>query len=94
MGAHRPVWFAVMIARPAGGTAPPATATLAQVHCAQARADHYRDGVLQAGMVITVEPGIYIGGLGGVRIEDMVHVTEDGCEVLTQTPKPETIPCL
>ncbi|HQK93388.1 MAG TPA: Xaa-Pro peptidase family protein [Armatimonadota bacterium] len=52
------------------------------------------DDVLRPGMVMTVEPGIYIGGLGGVRIEDMVYVTEDGCEVLTQTPKPEAIPCV
>ena len=42
---------------------------------------------LQPGMVITVEPGVYIPGEGGVRIEDMVLVTDSGCEVLTPTTK-------
>lgn len=42
---------------------------------------------LDEGMVITVEPGIYVPGLGGARIEDMALVVRGGCEVLTRTPK-------
>jgi Xaa-Pro aminopeptidase len=42
---------------------------------------------LQPGMVITIEPGVYIPGWGGIRIEDMVLVTESGCKVLTPTAK-------
>jgi len=41
-----------------------------------------QDEPLPAGAVVTVEPGIYIPGLGGVRIEDMVEVTDDGCVVV------------
>ncbi len=43
--------------------------------------------VLKHGMVVTVEPGVYIKGWGGIRIEDMVRVTRDGCVVLTRVPK-------
>jgi len=43
--------------------------------------------ILRPGMVITIEPGIYIPGKWGVRIEDMVVVTERGCEVLTAPSK-------
>jgi Xaa-Pro aminopeptidase len=42
---------------------------------------------LQAGMVVTVEPGIYLAGRFGIRIEDTVAVTDAGCQVLTPSPK-------
>ncbi len=51
------------------------------------RLNTYTEAILEPNMVITIEPGIYIEGLGGVRIEDVVLVTEDGCEVLTKLSK-------
>ena len=45
------------------------------------------DTLLQEGMVYTIEPGIYVPEIGGVRIEDDVHVTKDGAVALTQYPK-------
>jgi Xaa-Pro aminopeptidase len=45
------------------------------------------NAALEPGMVITVEPGIYLPDWGGIRIEDDVLVTPDGCEVLSQVPK-------
>lgn len=45
------------------------------------------ESMLKEGMVFTVEPGIYIPGKGGVRIEDDVVITADGCKILTQYPK-------
>lgn len=45
------------------------------------------DKILAQGMVVTIEPGIYIPGWGGVRIEDTVAVTADGCRPLTRVAK-------
>lgn len=42
---------------------------------------------LHEGMIITIEPGVYIPGKYGVRIEDMCVVTKDGCNIITETPK-------
>lgn len=57
-----------------------------EIHESPRVANGQRD-VLQPGMVITIEPGIYFPGKWGVRIEDMVVVTAGGCEVLTPTSK-------
>jgi Xaa-Pro aminopeptidase len=56
------------------------------VHEAPALAEPSAD-ILCAGQVVTVEPGVYIPGLGGARTEDTVVVTDAGCQVLTMTPK-------
>ncbi|MEG1448427.1 MAG: aminopeptidase P family protein [Oscillospiraceae bacterium] len=45
------------------------------------------DTIIQEGVVMTVEPGIYLEGKFGCRIEDMVVVTKDGCEIITKSPK-------
>jgi Xaa-Pro aminopeptidase len=66
--------------------------------CAQARNEHYREGVLAEGMVVTVEPGIYFKSTDllvppelrgiGIRIEDDIAITADGCEILSsQLPR-------
>ena len=46
-----------------------------------------QSAVLKPGMIVTVEPGVYIPNWGGIRIEDDVLVTRSGHEVLTSVPK-------
>ena len=50
------------------------------------------DATLQVGDVVTVEPGVYHVGFGGIRVEDLVVVTSDGCRVLTAFPKDSPCP--
>ncbi|MDR0739179.1 MAG: aminopeptidase P family protein [Oscillospiraceae bacterium] len=51
------------------------------------------DTMLEAGMVITIEPGIYLPKKFGIRIEDMLLVTKDGCKNFTTIPKETLISC-
>ncbi len=51
------------------------------------RLSSYSDALLEPGMVVAVEPGLYIPEIGGVRLEDTVVVTENGCDILTGLPK-------
>lgn len=55
------------------------------------RLNAHSETVMQPGMIVTVEPGIYLPGKGGVRIEDLVVVRDGGCEFLTSMPKDLTV---
>lgn len=50
--------------------------------------------ILQPGDVVTVEPGLYRGGFGGFRVEDLVVITEHGCRILNTSPKDPICPPL
>ena len=58
-----------------------------EVHEAPRLSRHGADARLEPGNVVTVEPGVYLPGRGGVRIEDLVTVTADGCAVISRTTK-------
>lgn len=51
------------------------------------RLSSYSNTILEPNMVVTIEPGLYVPGIGGVRLEDTVVVTESGCDILTTLPK-------
>ncbi len=50
------------------------------------RLSYLSENLLQNGQVVTIEPGLYVEGQGGLRIENMAVIRDDGCEVLNQTP--------
>jgi Xaa-Pro aminopeptidase len=51
------------------------------------KTESHAEARLKTGSVVTMEPGIYIPGKLGVRIEDLVLVTKDGCHIFTSSPK-------
>jgi Xaa-Pro dipeptidase len=57
------------------------------VHDGNARISQNSELTLRENMVFTVEPGIYLPGFGGIRIEDDILVKKDGFEILTKSPK-------
>jgi len=62
-----------------------------EVHELPASQGRHAVSAYEAGMVCTAEPAIYLDGVGGVRIEDLLVITHDGCEVLSRFPKDELI---
>ena len=64
-----------------------AQVTSGSQHPRETRLSAKDQSLLEEGMVVTIEPGIYLPGWGGVRIEDTVLVLNGGCRVLTRTPK-------
>lgn len=58
----------------------------------QPRVNKITKDILVAGQLVTVEPGVYLPGEGGVRWEDLLHVTADGAECLSGTPKDPIVP--
>jgi Xaa-Pro aminopeptidase len=50
------------------------------------------ESVLEPGMIVTIEPGIYLPGIGGIRVEDLLVVTDDGYENLTSLPRGPEFP--
>ncbi|WP_241210416.1 M24 family metallopeptidase [Vibrio ichthyoenteri] len=43
--------------------------------------------ILEVGMVLTIEPGVYLNGIGGARVEDTLVITKTGCKSLTKLPR-------
>jgi Xaa-Pro aminopeptidase len=56
------------------------------------RASRFTDDLLPSGATLTIEPGIYLPEIGGVRIEDLTVISDHGVEVLTAAPKPAELP--